>query len=49
MDERDKFNGANEAFSNNIVLCNEGNQPTFTTKNRQEVLDITMPTRFLQI
>lgn len=28
--------------ANNIEICNEGNQPTFTTKTRQEVLDITI-------
>ncbi|XP_037942706.1 uncharacterized protein LOC119675572 [Teleopsis dalmanni] len=31
-------------FSNNLFICNDGNRPTFVTKNRQEVLDITVTT-----
>lgn len=33
--------------ANNIDLCNKGNQPTFITKTRREVLDLTLCSPFI--
>ena len=33
--------------TNTIDLCNKGDHPTFITKNRQEVLDLTISTPFM--
>lgn len=35
--------------TNNIDLCNKGDHPTFITKTRQEVLDLTMSSPFITI